>query len=148
MMLGLLLVLFFVSPSPAHADTDARTVHVYKTSTCACCTKWVEHLQRNGFVVVVTELDDLQQVKRDHQVPDELSACHTATTDGYVIEGHVPAEDIRQLLRERPEAAGIAVTGMPEGSPGMEGPNPEPYAVMLFGRGGIRVFSRYGGEDE
>lgn len=128
----------------ACSDAQDARIHVYKTPTCGCCTKWVEHLQSNGFAVEVTDLDDLRRLKRDKRVPPDLAACHTAIVDGYVVEGHVPAEDVRKLLRERPEAVGIAVAGMPEGSPGMEGPNPESYDVMLFGPSGARVFSSHG----
>lgn len=126
----------------AYAE-DPR-VRVYKTPMCGCCTKWVEHLQAEGFAVEVADVDDLGQLKREKRVPAALSSCHTAIVDGYVVEGHVPAEDVRRLLRERPGVIGIAVPGMPEGSPGMEGPHPEAYEVLLFDAGGTTVFSRHG----
>ena len=107
-------------------------IEVYKRSTCICCAKWMSHLRANGFTV---RGHDVPKVKpyRDHAgVPRGLGACHTATVDGYVIEGHVPAEDIKRLLAERPQARGLTVPGMPEGSPGMEGPRSEPYEVLLI----------------
>lgn len=122
-------------------------IAIYKTPTCGCCTLWVEHLQANGFSPTVSNLNDLTPVKRSNGVPTALQSCHTAVVDGYVIEGHVPAADVRRLLAERPDVAGLAVPGMPIGSPGMEGPNPEPYSVLAFDRnGGTEVFARHGGD--
>lgn len=107
-------------------------VAVYKSPSCGCCSKWGEHLQAAGFRVTEHDVRDLLAVKNEHGVPRELGACHTALVDGYVIEGHVPAEDILRLLEERPEVRGLAVPGMPMGSPGMEGPRKDPYASLSF----------------
>jgi hypothetical protein len=104
----------------ACAQATAQTIDVIKSPYCGCCAQWVEHLRANGFTVRVTDVEDLDPVARQHGVPDELRSCHTATVGGYVIEGHVPAADIRRLLDERPQATGLAVPGMPIGSPGME----------------------------
>jgi len=117
-------------------SADPGTITVYKTSTCGCCGKWIEHLKASGFAVEAIDVENVGQIKRRHGVPAELSACHTALVDGYVIEGHVPAGDVKRLLEERPEIAGLAVPEMPIGSPGMEGPNPEPYEVIAFTRQG------------
>lgn len=103
------------------------------------------HLRANGFPVQVENRDDLAAVKRQHAVPEALSSCHTALVEGYVIEGHVPADVIDRLLRERPRVAGLAVPGMPLGSPGMEAPGraPESYQILAFDRSGrVSVFAR------
>lgn len=112
-------------------------ITVYKTPTCGCCGNWVEHLRENGFAVDVVEMRDLMSVKREQGVPPRLVSCHTAVVDGYVIEGHVPADAIRRFLGEPPAgAAGLAVPGMPIGSPGMEGPSPQAYDIIAFGHDG------------
>ena len=116
-----------------------------KSPTCGCCTAWVTHLRQSGFRVTVAHVNDLTPTARRLGVPDDLRSCHTASVGGYAIEGHVPAADIRRLLRERPAAAGIAVPGMPMGSPGMEhGSHREAYNTILFTRAGRRtVFARH-----
>lgn len=113
-------------------------ITVYKSPTCGCCTAWVEHLRENGFDVNAQDTDQLARIKADHGVPRGLQACHTAVVDGYIIEGHVPAEVIRRFLDEAPDAAGLAVPGMPVGSPGMEVPGrpDEPYDILAFDRDG------------
>ena len=126
-------------------DTD-RTIQVYKTPTCGCCVKWIDHLREAGFTVESKNLPDLSALKVANGVPRRLASCHTATIEGYVIEGHVPAKDIERLLRERPKVAGLAVPGMPLGSPGMEHPDParhEPYDVLSFGPEGTRRFASH-----
>ena len=117
-------------------NADLPTVLVYKSPTCGCCNGWIEHLEAAGFAVDARDVRDLMTVKVDGGVPTAMSSCHTALVDGYVVEGHVPAEQIKRLLAERPAIAGIAVPGMPIGSPGMEGPNPQPYQVWSFGHDG------------
>ena len=123
----------------------AAVIEVVKSPYCGCCGHWIEYLRAEGFEVRVTEAEDVTPAARRAGVPDQLRSCHTATIEGYAIEGHVPAADIRRLLAERPDAAGIAVPGMPVGSPGMEQGNVrQPYAVILFTRDGQRrVFSRH-----
>lgn len=115
---------------------------VYKTPTCGCCRAWVDHVQAAGFQVEVHDMPDVTPVKNEHGLPQHLASCHTAIVDGYVIEGHVPADVIRRLLSERPQVAGIAVPGMPAGSPGMEmGDRKDPYDVIAFARDGkVSVF--------
>ena len=110
---------------------------VYKTPTCGCCRAWVEHVQAAGFQVEVHDTADVAPVKNEHGLPQHLASCHTAIVDGYVVEGHVPADVIRRLLAERPQVAGIAVPGMPAGSPGMEmGSRKDPYDIIAFARNG------------
>ena len=117
---------------------------VYKTPTCGCCSKWIDHLEENGFEVKSKNLSDVNPVKRMNGVPMRLASCHTAIIGGYFVEGHVPAQDVKRLLAERPNIAGIVVPRMPVGSPGMEGPNPEAYSVLAVKRdGSTEVFSRH-----
>jgi hypothetical protein len=127
----------------AHAPVpDPGVMTVYKSPACGCCAFWVDHMRENGFEIVVEEMDDVAPVKRSHGIPPRLWSCHTATIDGYAIEGHVPAAVVRKLLAERPDAIGIAVPGMPIGSPGMEGPNPQAYDVILLKKdGSTEVFA-------
>jgi hypothetical protein len=122
-------------------------VAVTKDPNCGCCGGWVEHLKGAAFPVEVSEATDVNRVKVRLGVPQALAACHTAEVDGYVIEGHVPAPAIKRLLAERPQAKGLAVPGMPVGSPGMEveGSEPETYSVVLFGPSGQRTFARFRG---
>lgn len=135
------------SPGAIAARQRGTTVDVYKTLTCGCCTKWVEHLQAHGFTVRSTNLQDLSEVKRKHHVPQRLQSCHTGVVNGYVLEGHVPATDVQRLLEERPAVAGLAVPGMPTGSPGMEvqGARAQPYDVIAFEKDGrTQVFASRG----
>jgi hypothetical protein len=126
----------------AHAASE--TLEVYKTPWCGCCTAWVDHMQGAGFAVRVTEMEDLEPFKARHGVTADLASCHTALIGGYVIEGHVPAADVARLLKERPEATGLAVPGMPVGSPGMEiNGEADPYEVVLFGPVTRETFARY-----
>ncbi|MGB5135731.1 MAG: DUF411 domain-containing protein [Prochlorococcaceae cyanobacterium] len=121
-------------------------VNAYRSASCGCCKGWLDHLKAAGFTVTDHVVEDLAAVKHTHRVPAELSSCHTATVAGYVIEGHVPATAIRKLLQQRPAVAGLAVPGMPLGSPGMESPlRSEPYTVFSFtGDGVARPFQRMG----
>jgi hypothetical protein len=123
-------------------------ITVHKDPTCGCCSGWVEHLQKNGFTAKVIESRRLDLIKAQLGVPDDLSACHTAKIAGYVIEGHVPASALRRLLADKPTATGLAVPGMPVGSPGMEGGEPETYDVVLFGPGMRRRYMRFKGDQE
>lgn len=119
-------------------------LEVYKSPRCGCCAKWVRHMNDAGFPAQVHDADALQALKAELGVPRALDSCHTAVVEGYFIEGHVPAADVRRLLEERPDARGLALPDMPIGSPGMEGPDPEAYEVLLVGRdGSTRVWSRH-----
>ena len=124
----------------------AQTVTVHKTPWCGCCTKWVEHLRDHGFDVIVREKEDLAPVRAELGVPDDLMSCHTGEVDGYALEGHVPADQVKRLLAERPEALGLSVPGMPMGSPGMETPYPpDTYDVVLFSEKGAEAYATYTG---
>lgn len=130
--------LLAVTALPALAAATPATV--YKTPWCGCCAGWAQHLKRNGFAVTIEESEDLDPIKRMLGVPEHLESCHTAVIEGYVIEGHVPAEAVQRLLAERPALTGLAVPGMPIGSPGMEGEPGEAYDVIAFGPDGETVF--------
>ncbi|WP_134496623.1 DUF411 domain-containing protein [Microvirga pakistanensis] len=132
----------------AAADAPRRMV-VTKDPSCGCCSAWVEHIRSAGFSIEVVETPDISRVKARLGVPQNLASCHTAEIDRYVIEGHVPADAIKRLLAEQPHARGLAVPGMPAGSPGMEVPDMEPqtFEVVLFGPSGQRSFARYKGNE-
>ena len=137
---------------PAFAATPGTlpALRVSKDPNCGCCSGWVEHVRASGFSVEVVELADLAPLKARLKIPRRLASCHTGEIADYAIEGHVPASAIKRLLAERPKAIGLAVPGMPVGSPGMEvagAPN-EAYDVMIFGAFGQRVFGRYSGAKE
>jgi hypothetical protein len=126
---------------PPGAAPAPLALTVYKDPNCGCCEQWVTHMAAAGFRPAVNDVRDLAAVKRRLGVPAALESCHTAVVAGAVIEGHVPAADVRRFLRERPRvgrvaARGLAVPGMPAGSPGMEGPPPERYEVLAFAPGG------------
>lgn len=128
------------------ASADDSVVVVHKDPNCGCCSLWVQHLRNAGLVVRVGEAADLKAVRARLGVPAALAACHTAEIAGYVIEGHVPVAAIQRLLSQRPNAKGLAVPGMPIGSPGMEGGPPQAFTVMLFGPEGTRPYMRFIGE--
>jgi hypothetical protein len=125
---------------------EKEVITVHKDPTCGCCSGWVEHLQKAGFKTKVLDTKALDAVKQRLGVPDDLGACHTAEMAGYIVEGHVPAAALKRLLAEKPKAAGLAVPGMPVGSPGMEGGKPEKYDVILFGPEGRRTYMSFVGE--
>lgn len=126
------------------SSTPAPEVTVYKSPSCGCCSSWVDHLKANGFTVVVHDQDDLSDTKTMLGVPRAMASCHTAVVAGYVIEGHVPAADLARFLKEKPKVLGLAVPGMPAGSPGMEGGKPVPYKVLTFDKnGGTTVFASH-----
>jgi hypothetical protein len=133
-------------PVSGSAPARPTQILVHKSESCQCCGVWVEHLRSAGFVVEARNVNDLQAIKHRIGVPADLGSCHTAEVEGYFVEGHVPASDIRRLLKERPKAKGIAVPGMPAGSPGMEVPSgqKDPYDVLLVGKdASVSVFTRH-----
>ena len=145
-----LLLALAAAPLWAGAASDKPMVEVWKTATCGCCKDWIKHLESNGFAVRAHDLSD--QAKREQRrrlgLEDKFGSCHTALVGGYLLEGHVPARDIQRLLKEKPKALGLAVPGMPVGSPGMDGPeyggHKDPYDVLLVQRGGAsRVYQAY-----
>ena len=141
---ALLAALVWASPALAAAETS---VEVWKSATCKCCINWVKHLEANGFAVTVNAADPsmLDRIKRQSGIGEKLAACHTAKIGPYVIEGHVPAPDIKRLVAEQPDALGLAVPGMPVGSPGMEqGSETEAYDVLLIKKDGTtEVFASH-----
>lgn len=122
--------------SGAALADDLPAMTVYKSPTCGCCTQWISHLRAEGFKVEGVDTTDLGMIKSMSGIAPEQASCHTARIGDYVIEGHVPAADIRRLLAEHPDARGLTVPGMPQGSPGMESPNPQHYQVLLIGPSG------------
>ncbi len=126
------------------AASAEDTITVYKSPTCGCCTKWISHLEANGFKVNAIDTKDMYKVKKEAGLHPGLGSCHTGIVNGYTIEGHVPASDIKRLLAERPSVRGLAVPGMPMGSPGMEGPRKDRYSVLTFDDSGkTTIFSTH-----
>ena len=126
--------------------TAQTAVTIYKDPGCGCCSNWADLLRRQGFAVTVNEFRDMGPLKQKYSVPPSLQSCHTAIVGPYAIEGHVPPTDIKRLLKDKPAVAGLAVPGMPVGSPGMEvpGATPQPYKVLAFTRDGkTQVFASY-----
>lgn len=141
------LILFFVlviilKSNESHAEENIVTV--YKSPTCGCCKKWISHLEDNGFKVKAIDTKDMSNVKNMSGIPSGAGSCHTAIIDNYVIEGHVPANDIKQLLAEKRDVIGLTVPGMPMGSPGMEGSRVDKYSVYEFDqKGTLTEINRY-----
>lgn len=126
--------------------TSPTPITVYKSSTCDCCTKWVDHIRANGFSPVVHDQEEMDALKDEMGVPPDVRSCHTAIVDKYLIEGHVPASDIRRLLADRPKTLGLAVPGMPPLTPGMApaGVKPKDFEVISFQpNGSTKVFARH-----
>ena len=142
--LALALMTAAARPSSFGTAATGPIITVYKDAGCGCCKSWIEHLVKHGYRVDAKDTPDMLEVKRTLGVPEPLAACHTALVNGYLIEGHVPAADIARLLREKPKIAGLAVPGMPMGSPGMEGPRTQHYKVLSFDKAGkTKVFASY-----
>ena len=140
------LALVVAGPPPLQTARPQRKkplVSVYRTPTCGCCSKWIQHLKDAGFGVEDHVIDKIDDAPGRGRVPASLRSCHTATAAGYAIEGHVPADVVKNLLKRKPAVAGIAVPGMPAGSPGMESATPQPYDVIAFdARGRTSTFAR------
>lgn len=128
--------LWWVVRGKAPPSGTGIPITVYASPTCGCCHEWVKHLRDNGFDVTVVDRADVAPIKRQFGVPDSLWSCHTAMVHSYAVEGHVPADLLVRLVRERPQVAGLAVPGMPRGSPGMEGVGKDAYQVLAFSRTG------------
>lgn len=124
------------APSSSASSGALIPIKVYKDPNCGCCKAWVKHLEANGFKVETMDMPDMSMVKQKYGVKSELEACHTAIVGDYVVEGHVPADVIKQMLKDKPAIAGVAVPGMPQGSPGMESSTKERYNVLTFDRAG------------
>lgn len=146
MILGVMLLMGAISGQAQEAVAD-KEMTVYRSPTCGCCGKWIEHVKQNHFAIKDIVSDDMQAIKKKYGVPENLASCHTAIVDGYVIEGHVPAADIEKLLQTKPKVIGISAPGMPMGSPGMEmGGRADDYDVVSFdSAGSVQVFSAHKG---
>jgi len=126
------------------SQAEAADMVVYKSPWCGCCNAWVKHIRREGISVEVVEREDMDPTKRKFDVPQQLESCHTARINGYTIEGHVPAREIKRLLSERPQAVGLSVPGMPNGSPGMDqGGAADRFQVILWSSKGRRAYANY-----
>jgi hypothetical protein len=123
----------------AKATPAKTTLVVYKTPTCGCCGNWVQYMEANGFKATVVDMSDTSTERARRGVPAHLASCHTAVVGRYVIEGHVPAADVKRLLREKPDVVGLSAPGMPAGAPGMDVPNSPPYDVVSFDKQGHRT---------
>ncbi len=146
MKYAVIAALFLSVAVAAQTSKAAPTMEVYKSPTCGCCSKWVDHVREGGIAVKVTELSDdaLASLKEKHGIPRTAQSCHTGLIGGYVVEGHVPVAEVQRMLTERPSVAGIAVGGMPVGSPGMEVPGrpAQTYNVVTFDKQGtLKVYS-------
>lgn len=152
-VLALFIFTFFSLSSFAESVWDKETpalekpvdMVVYRSPTCGCCSKWVDHVKKHQFNVEDIVTDDVDSIKKKYGVPSKLASCHTAIVDGYVVEGHVPAGDIKSLLKMRPKVTGISVPGMPAGTPGMEmGGRKDPFQVVTFDKEGqTQIFNNY-----
>lgn len=141
---GLMALLLLGAIIAVLPTAQAADVTVYRNASCGCCGKWANHMQEAGFKVDVQNTRDLNQVKSKLGIPLRLQACHTAVVDGYVIEGHVPAADVKRLLAEKPDIRGLSVPGMPAGSPGMPSPRPQAYKVLAVEHdGNTRTFAQH-----
>ena len=119
-------------------------VDIYKSPSCSCCAKWIEHMRKNGFTVEIHEVNDVPASRKSLGMPDKLGSCHTSKIGNYVVEGHVPAADIQRLLKEKPKALGLAIPSMPPGVPGMDVPNAPPYETLLVKTDGTtRVYAKH-----
>jgi hypothetical protein len=139
--ISMLWMLGFTTPLLAQG---AKTVEVFKSPYCECCSKWAEHMQKNGFKVITRNVEDVPAKRKSLGMPEHLGSCHTARVSGYLLEGHVPAADVQRLLKEKPKALGLAVPGMPPGSPGMDIPKSPSYETLLVqADGSTRTFAKH-----
>lgn len=128
----------------AVAAQASTPIEVYKNPSCGCCRGWVRHMEANGFTAKVTDTNDVDAIKRQHHVDAKLQSCHTSLVGGYVVEGHVPASDVRRLLKDKPKIVGLTIPGMPQSAPGMDGKPFQPYEVLAFdARGTTSVFAKH-----
>lgn len=151
-----LLLILLISPVPAAADSSvwdkatesypgSLNITVYRSPSCSCCEGWMEHLTKHGFGIKEVKIENMEAVKQKYNVPEKQASCHTAIIDGYVIEGHVPAADIKRFLKQKPSLLGLSVPEMPMGTPGMDtGSGKEPFEVISFAKtGAVTSFHKY-----
>lgn len=143
-IIGLFIFSLYIGFNFSSQTVNAEEIMVYKSPTCSCCKKWVTHLENQGFEVKTKNINNLQPIKNKHGVQQKFQSCHTAKIGKYFIEGHVPAKDIKKLLKEQPDIKGLAVPGMPMGSPGMEGHRKDHYNVLAIDQNNsTTVYSSY-----
>lgn len=125
--------------------TGNMEMSVYRSPNCSCCGSWIAHAQKHGFQITEIKTDDMDSIKREYHIPPELASCHTAVIDGYVMEGHIPADDIKRFLSQKPDVKGLTVPGMPLGTPGMETRNmKQPFDILTLNDGGeVAIFKHY-----
>ena len=142
--ISILLAMMALGTAGISIAQTAGTIELYKSPYCGCCGKWAEHMSKAGFSVKTHEIDNVPGTRKKLGMPEKLGSCHTAKIGNYLLEGHVPADDIKRLLKEKPKALGLAVPGMPAGSPGMDVPNSPPYDTLLVHKDGTtRVFAKH-----
>ncbi len=142
--ISILLAMMALGTAGISIAQTAGTIELYKSPYCGCCGKWAEHMTKAGFSVKTHEIDDVPATRKKLGMPEKLGSCHTAKIGNYLLEGHVPADDIKRLLKEKPKALGLAVPGMPAGSPGMDIPNSPPYETLLVQADGrTRIFAKH-----
>lgn len=141
--IAILLTAFTLGGVSMYASA-AEAVDVYKSASCGCCSKWIDHIKSAGFEVKAHNVTDIPATRKQLGMPEHLGSCHTGKVAGYLVEGHVPASDIQRLLKEKPKAIGLAAPGMPLGSPGMESSKPVPYNTLLVkADGSTEIFARH-----
>lgn len=138
-------VLASVWDNPRESYSGNKNITVYRSPSCGCCGIWIEHMKKHGFQITDIKTDNMEAIKQQHNLPLDLASCHTAIIDGYVMEGHIPADDIKRFLTQKPDFKGLAVPGMPLGTPGMEaGDRKQPFDVLAFNNSGnVEVFKQY-----
>jgi hypothetical protein len=139
------IVLASVWDKPTQSYLGNTNMTVYRSPSCGCCGGWIEHAKKQGFEITDVKTDDMEAIKKQHHIPSDLASCHTAIIDGYVMEGHIPADDIKRFLKQKPNLAGLTVPGMPLGTPGMEsGDIKQPFDIIALGKKGeVEVFKSY-----
>ena len=145
-ILSIGLIVFLATQPMAEDQSQPTVIKVYKSPGWGCCGDWIKHLEDNGLIVEAENTSRASEIKAQHNIPVHLQSCHTAIVGGYVVEGHVPTEEVKRLLKEKPDIIGLSVPGMPVGSQGMEMPNgaTEPYKVLSFDKfGNVKVFATY-----
>jgi hypothetical protein len=145
-ILSIGLIVFLAAQPMAEDQSQPTVIKVYKSPGWGCCGGWIKHLEDNGLIVEAENTSRVSEIKGQYKIPVHLQSCHTAIVDGYVVEGHVPTEEVKRLLKEKPDIIGLSVPGMPVGSQGMEMPNgaTEPYKVLSFDKfGNVKVFATY-----
>ena len=144
LVIAMLTIVVSFYASSLQADPELPIATVYKSPTCGCCGKWISHLEANGFKVVAKNSNDLATIKQQLGIQLQYQSCHTAKIGNYIVEGHVPATDIKRMLAEKPDISGLVVPGMPMGSPGMEGSRVDNYDVIAIKEGGeATIYSSY-----